>query len=570
MSPVDDQTPPEGDDVRVPGGEPAEPRTDGVETGPGAPVDQELPIVAHHSPDGIAREAAAADDVARQAGYSDEALDTLRMVTAGDDEITDEQRAVRDKTAKSMMLVGMRTIVVRGLGLLGTIFLARLLTPEEYGIVAFGLVLIVLGRFMADGGLGPGLIRREEPPERYEYAALLAFQQAVVWPVAILGSAIAFGVVNVDGKEGALTVALMLVAMVIDVTRSANSIACERDLEYKPIVRAEIIEFSVYNALAIGLVSGGMGLLGVGVANVIRAMIGSGLIIATGPLGWITPKWNFSVVKSLAKFGAYFQASWLATIFRDQGLAMLVFAISGSAALGAFDQARRLLVVVTLVFESAWRVGLPGLARMMEAGAAPKMLFERGLGLAGVAMAFPVVGLVASANWLVPLILGGGDKWEETADLIPWVGSAIMLTIPIATIITTLLWARDEPRKVFVMGIPSIIAVLGVGALAMTKYDAVGAGMGLTAGGVVYVASCVYYANEVFGPSAIPRFVGPILAAIGGSVAGFAAADAVGGGAAVGTLVSGSVGLVTLFALLLVLARPSTMDLWRFMGKAKG
>ena len=34
-------------------------------------------------------------------------------------------------------------------------------------------------------------------------------------------------------------------------------------------------------------------------------------------------------------------ASWLATIFRDQGLAMLVFAISGSAALGAFDQARR-------------------------------------------------------------------------------------------------------------------------------------------------------------------------------------------------------------------------------------
>ncbi|MBJ7470887.1 MAG: oligosaccharide flippase family protein, partial [Solirubrobacteraceae bacterium] len=426
---------------------------------------------------------------------------------AADDEITDEQRAVRDKTARGMMLMGVRTVVVRGLGLFGTIFLARLLDPADYGVVAFGLTIIVLGRFLADGGLGPGLIRREQVPERFEYAALLAFSQVVTWPVFLLGSALAFGVLDLGGTDGAITVSLMLLAMVIDVLRVANSVACERDLNYQPIVKAEIVEFSIYNLLALGLVASGMGVVGVGIANIVRAIVGSSLVTILGPLGWVTPKWNTGVVKSLMRFGAYFQASWLATIFRDQGLAMIVFAISGAAALGAFDQARRLLVIVTMVFESAWRVGLPGIARMMEAGASSKLLMERGLGLAGVAMAFPVVGLVATSQWLVPLLLGEG--WDETAHLLPWVGAAIMLTIPLATIVTTLLWAQDEPKKVFVMGIPSLIAVLGVGALAISKYDAVGAGMGLTAGGVIYVASCVYFAKEEFGPRALLKFAGP-------------------------------------------------------------
>ncbi len=539
-----------------------------VQTGPGAPVDQETDIVAHHHPDQVAREAAAADDAARQAGYSEEALEALRMVTAADDEITDEQRAVRDKTARGMMLMGIRTVVVRGFGLFGTIFLARLLEPSDYGVVALGLTIIVLGRFFADGGLGPGLIRREQEPQRYEYAALLAFQQTATWPIFLIGSALAFGVFDVGGTDAAITISLMLFGMVIDVMRTANSIACERDLNYSPIVRAEIVEFTIYNVLALGLVYGGMGIVGVGIANVARAITGSTLVTILGPLGWVTPKWNTAVVKSLAKFGAYFQASWLATIFRDQGLALILVAISGTAALGAFDQARRLLVVVTLVFESGWRVGLPGIARMMEAGASSKMLLERGLGLAGVAMAFPVVALVATSQWIVPLLLGPG--WDETARLIPWVGAAIMLTIPLATIVTTLLWAQDEPKKVFLMGIPSLIVVLGVGAIAMTKYDAVGAGMGLTAGGVVYVFSCVYFARDEFAPAALLKFIGPLVAAVCATLLGYAVAYELDASNFLSVLVSGTVGTAALLVLLLVLARASTMELWRFFGKARG
>jgi len=521
-----------------------------------------------HEPDQVAREAAAADYAAAEAGYSGEALEVMRMVTAADDEITDEQREVRDKTAKGMMLVGIRTVVIRALGMLGTIVLARLLSPTDYGVVALGLTIMIIGRFFADGGLGPGLIRREEPPTTEEFAALVSFQRVITIPIFIVGSILAFTVFPVGGTVGAITISMMLAGLVIDVARTPNAIMCERELDYKTIVRAEIAEFTVYNVLAVGLVVFGGGLIGVGVANILRALTGSGLLIITGPVHWIRGKWNWGLMRPVAAFGAYFQLSWMITLLQNQGLAVLVLAISGSAALGAFDQARRLLVIVTLVFESAWRVGLPGLARMMEAGTAPKLLFNRGLGIAGVAMAIPVVGLVATAHWLTPLLLGPG--WGATAALIPWVGAAIQVTIPIATIITTLLWAKDEPKKVLIMGIPSLIAVLGVGAAFMPAYGAVGAGIGLLAGGLVYVVSCVYYAHDVWGPSAVGQFIGPIVATALACAAGIAAGYAVGGGAFVGTVVSGSVGVLALIPLMLLLARRGVVDLYRFTGKARG
>ncbi|MFT4034646.1 MAG: hypothetical protein QM679_03610, partial [Patulibacter sp.] len=96
------------------------------------------------------------------------------------------------------------------------------------------------------------------------------------------------------------------------------------------------------------------------------------------------------------------------------------------------------------------------------------------------------------------------------------------------------------------------------------------AGIGLVCGGVVFVASAVGMAREVFGPAAIPRFAGPIIAAAGAAAAGWSAAAAIDAGPLLGTLLSGAVGLAALLLLLVLFARRSTLDLWRFLGKAAG
>ena len=52
----------------------------------------------------------------------------------------------------------LRGIGVRSIGLVGTLVLARLLTPYDFGIVAFGATLVTFANFLADGGIGSGFL----------------------------------------------------------------------------------------------------------------------------------------------------------------------------------------------------------------------------------------------------------------------------------------------------------------------------------------------------------------------------------------------------------------------------
>ena len=55
------------------------------------------------------------------------------------------------------------TSVTRHMALVPVIVLARLLNPHAFGLIAFGMAVVLFGSLLADGGLGAGLIRRAGP-----------------------------------------------------------------------------------------------------------------------------------------------------------------------------------------------------------------------------------------------------------------------------------------------------------------------------------------------------------------------------------------------------------------------
>jgi len=56
-------------------------------------------------------------------------------------------------------------------GLVVNIVLARLLLPSEFGLLAFGLTLLVVGTLLTDAGVGANLIRTTTPPTRQQLSA---------------------------------------------------------------------------------------------------------------------------------------------------------------------------------------------------------------------------------------------------------------------------------------------------------------------------------------------------------------------------------------------------------------
>ena len=69
-------------------------------------------------------------------------------------------REVHRRASAGLFFVGATNSFLLVAGFLGNLVLARLLTPEDFGIVAFGLTTILLANAFSDGGLVAGLVRR--------------------------------------------------------------------------------------------------------------------------------------------------------------------------------------------------------------------------------------------------------------------------------------------------------------------------------------------------------------------------------------------------------------------------
>jgi hypothetical protein len=113
---------------------------------------------------------------------------------------------------------------------IGTLVLAHMLVPADFGVVAFGAIIVTTGDFFADGGLGASLIRKAGAPTVDELRTLLGFQLAVAVVIA-LGLAV---VGSQTGTVGGVT-AIMACSLPLLALRAPHAIALERDLEYRAI-----------------------------------------------------------------------------------------------------------------------------------------------------------------------------------------------------------------------------------------------------------------------------------------------------------------------------------------------
>src|SRR5262245_38770311 len=76
------------------------------------------------------------------------------------------------------------------IGLFASLALARMLTPNDFGVVAIGSTAILLATALVDGGLGAGMIRRPEPPTKAELRTLNGIQLALSAAICLPGVAI--------------------------------------------------------------------------------------------------------------------------------------------------------------------------------------------------------------------------------------------------------------------------------------------------------------------------------------------------------------------------------------------
>jgi polysaccharide transporter, PST family len=463
---------------------------------------------------------------------------------------------VKSRAAAGVVLLMGRGVGLQAIGFLGNLVLARLLVPEDFGIVAVGLTIVNIGQLISGAGIGAALVARSEPPTKDELRALTGLQLLVTLTVAVVAAlgAIAIG-------DAALVTALMVLALPITAVKTPAMLLFQRRLEFVQQLKVEIAETVTSLAVAIPLAAAGFGAWSLAISTVARCVIGAGTAIALSPVGPIMPSLDLGRVRSILGFGWRFQATGVSQLVQETALTAVIGAVAGLGVLGIWSFAARILKIPQLLFESMWKVGFPAFSRLLETDAREGMrdLLERTVGTFAVGVSFLVCPLVGSSPALVPLLFGA--HWEDVSLILPGAALALAIGGPVGMVGSSYFYANGDANTGLLATSVNGAVRVAMTLILLPAVGVVGIGVAWAFGSVAGMIITVPRARRACGARLELRVIAPALALAAGGGAGWLVADGLGVTLAA-AMVSASTALAVWVPLMLVLSPRTSRESW--------
>jgi O-antigen/teichoic acid export membrane protein len=328
------------------------------------------------------------------------------------------------RTGSALLWNGVGLAVTRLISLVRFIILARLLSPEDFGLLAIAWVAIELLLTVTDLGMVNALVQRAEVDEaQYDTAWTVGLVRALV--VAAVVAAGAPLIADLYGEPRAAAILPVLgLAPVLAATASIKVAELTRNLQFRKVALIRMPEAATEAAVSIALAPLlGVWALVVGVLAANAARVALSYLLAP-----YRPRISFQqgAAGSLFRFGRWLFAVGILGLAGDALLRGVIARRLGTAELGVFYLALRLVMLPLLSVETAvGTVGMPVHARLQAD--APRRTRALQASLVGM-LALLVPGyavLVALAPSLVHDVLGSRWAGAEQPIRVLAVGAAI-------------------------------------------------------------------------------------------------------------------------------------------------
>lgn len=320
-----------------------------------------------------------------------------------------ERKGVRGALWQGLAFASGRVIV-----LVTTVVLARLLSPEEYGLVALALVLMAYAETIADAGVGQALVYLPKTPVIARSALLLSVALGAVLAVAALLAADA--VEDLLGLDGVAPLVQVLgVSVLATACGAVPEAIMRRDLKFRQLTAAPVLRAATMGTVTLYLAFTGHGAwsLAVGTAAGSVAYAATCWFLVRREAPWQIWRVSKSAIGENVRFGAPVAGStMLARAIFDVDY-LVIGIVLGAHALGLYTLAFRLpealilnvfFVLSTVLFPLYTQVR--GDRQRLRDGYLKSVTVQALYGItAGV-------GLAVVAPVLVPVLFG--QQWEES------------------------------------------------------------------------------------------------------------------------------------------------------------
>ncbi|MEO1909531.1 MAG: lipopolysaccharide biosynthesis protein [Paracoccus sp. (in: a-proteobacteria)] len=323
------------------------------------------------------------------------------------DDLSHHQTGRARRAYTGVLWSGVNALLPTASGLIVFLVVSRVISPEEFGFVAFAVAIVgAIGAF-SPAGFGDALVQRSELGSPHLNAT---FWLCLLWGVVLYVLAVvSAGPLSILLDDPMLAVLMPVIGLrlIMDLAAVVPTSLLSRKMEFRQLALRTLIS-SVVSLVACLLVLW----MGYGFWALVMSQLIGALVVCA--VSWLSVSWrptwgvDRQALRDLSRFGGFASGSRLITTINvDQ---LLIGAFMGSTALGLFYFARRIFQMLNDVLTGALAaVSYPLLSSMQ---AEPEKLRETYLATTFLssALSFPIfIGFALVANQVVPLVFG--DQW---------------------------------------------------------------------------------------------------------------------------------------------------------------
>jgi PST family polysaccharide transporter len=404
----------------------------------------------------------------------------------------------------------------RLLAFVSIVVLARILAPEDFGLVAIAASYVAIIEGLSDFDVNSALIRtRDEHSDLYDSAWTLSVLRGIVSALLMVGLA-AF---VADARISTLVYALAVSPILIGLS-NPRFVMFERDLVYSRLaivtLTARIASFSVTLFVAIVYRSYWALILGM-LVNSLTSMV------LTYVLKPYRPRFSVRRFADIFAFSGWMSLTTMVTTLSMQTDRIIVWRLIGIAEAGSYFMTQRVAAAPTAeLIGPLRRILFPSFSEMVRDPARLRRAVCESIGILGSLSLPAAVGFALLANDFVPIVLG--ETWVPIVPLllvlVPFLGFRATLSMALPCVM-----ALGRTRLLFNVSVVYAFVHLPVFIAGAAAFGLPGAIWGIVVAGVFYSYLNAWMLRQTLGVTAgeilsqLRRPVSAVLVMIGAVLA---------------------------------------------------
>lgn len=329
------------------------------------------------------------------------------------------------RTMKGLKWSAIERILTQGIQLIVTIFLARMLGPEVYGLIGMLTIFIVISQVFVDSGFSQALIRKQDRCE-IDYATCFYFNIFIsILFYSILFMLAPFIAAFYENSELIILTRIISLGLIINSFSIVQRVKLTVRMDFKTQTKISFLSVIVSSLCAIISAYYNFGVWALVIQTITMSIMSVVLFFIYCP--WRPQKaFSKSSFENLFGFGSKLLLSSIIDTIYNNIYQIIIAKQFNPVILGYFVQAKTLSSVPAMTFTSViQRVTYPGLSEIQHDTNKFENYFKLTLQLSALVI-FPIMaGIAVISDTLIPVLMG--EQWMISAKYLSLLSISFML-----------------------------------------------------------------------------------------------------------------------------------------------